>query len=178
MISFAFIITSVKFQLQLISAKIFTKQWGRINPTTQQLIDKTCTCRYSSTSATGWLFNVHEVRNKDYRIIIIIIIKKRLAMQGQRGRLTPYQSEYPNPILPTYRGKEEKWKIVETKKERATRPTKRHLICSWNPKVPYHRTRGQPDRSREKLRWGNKTPAVLRGSAAGRRISIPFFIYY
>ena len=33
-----------------------------------------------------------------------------------RGRLPPYQSEDPNPTLPTYRGKEEKGKIVEDKK--------------------------------------------------------------
>ena len=33
-----------------------------------------------------------------------------------RGRLTPYQSDDPSPILPTYRGKEEKGKIVEDKK--------------------------------------------------------------
>ena len=32
--------------------------------------------------------------------------------------MTPYQSEDHSPILPTYRGKEEKGKIVEDKKER------------------------------------------------------------
>ena len=32
-----------------------------------------------------------------------------------RGRLTPYQSEDLSPTLPTYRGKEEKGKIVEDK---------------------------------------------------------------
>ena len=37
-------------------------------------------------------------------------------MQSRRGRLTPYQSEDPSPTLPTYRGKEEKGKIVEDKK--------------------------------------------------------------
>ena len=30
--------------------------------------------------------------------------------------MTPYQSEDHSPILPTYRGKEEKGKIVENKK--------------------------------------------------------------
>ena len=30
--------------------------------------------------------------------------------------MTPYQSEDPTPTLPPYRGKEEKWKIVEDKK--------------------------------------------------------------
>ena len=33
-----------------------------------------------------------------------------------RGGLTPYQSEDPSLTLPTYRGKEEKEKIVEDKK--------------------------------------------------------------
>ena len=47
-------------------------------------------------------------------IIIIIIIKK--DRQCKAGRLTPYQSEDPSPTLPTYRGKEEKGKIVEDKK--------------------------------------------------------------
>ena len=45
-----------------------------------------------------------------------IIIKKDWQCKAGRGRLTPYQSEDPNPTLPTYRGKEEKVKIVEDKK--------------------------------------------------------------
>ena len=48
--------------------------------------------------------------------IIIIIIKKDWQCKSGTGRLTPYQSEDPSPTLPTYRGKEEKWKIVEDKK--------------------------------------------------------------
>ena len=43
-------------------------------------------------------------------IIIIIIINKDWQCKAGRGRLTPYQSEDPSPILPTYRGKEEKGK--------------------------------------------------------------------
>ena len=50
-------------------------------------------------------------------IIIIIIIKKDWQCKAGRGRLTPYQSEDPSPTLPTCRGKEEKMKIVEDKKE-------------------------------------------------------------
>ena len=46
----------------------------------------------------------------------IIIIKKDWQCKAGRGRLTPYQSEDPSPRLPTYRGKEEKGKIVEDKK--------------------------------------------------------------
>ena len=49
-------------------------------------------------------------------IIIIIIIKKDWQCKAGRGRLTPYQPEDPRPTLPTYRGKEEKGKIVEDKK--------------------------------------------------------------
>ena len=49
-------------------------------------------------------------------IIITIIIKKDWQCKAERGRLTPYQSEDPSPTLPTYRGKEEKGKIVEDKK--------------------------------------------------------------
>ena len=49
-------------------------------------------------------------------IIIIIIIKKDWQCKAGRGRLPPYQSEDPSPTLPTYRGKEDKGKIVEDKK--------------------------------------------------------------
>ena len=48
-------------------------------------------------------------------IIIIIIIKKDWQCKDGRERLTPYQSEDRSPTLPTYRGKEEKGKIVEDK---------------------------------------------------------------
>ena len=48
--------------------------------------------------------------------IIIIIIKKDWQCKAGRGRLPHYQSEDPSPTLPTYRGKEEKGKIVEDKK--------------------------------------------------------------
>ena len=49
-------------------------------------------------------------------IIIIVIIKRNWQCKTGRGRLTPYQSEDHSPTLPTYRGKEEKGKIVEDKK--------------------------------------------------------------
>ena len=47
---------------------------------------------------------------------IIIIIKKDWQCLAGKGRLTPYQSEDDSPTLPTYRGKEEKGKILEDKK--------------------------------------------------------------
>ena len=45
-------------------------------------------------------------------IIIIIIIKRGWQCKAGRERLTPYQSEDPNPTTPTHRKKEEKGKTV------------------------------------------------------------------
>ena len=41
-------------------------------------------------------------------MIIIIIIKKGRQCKAEREWYTPYQSEDPNPTVPTYRQKEEK----------------------------------------------------------------------
>ena len=61
--------------------------------------------------------NVHINKCDDVKgVIIIIIIIKDWQCKAGRGRLPPYQSEDPSPTLPTYRGKEEKGKIVEDKK--------------------------------------------------------------
>ena len=49
-------------------------------------------------------------------IIIIIIIRKGRQCKAGRERLTPYQSEDPNPTTPTHRMKEEKGKTVGDKK--------------------------------------------------------------
>ena len=49
-------------------------------------------------------------------LLLFIIIKKDWQCKAGRGRLPPYQSEDPSPTRPTYRGKEEKGKIVEDKK--------------------------------------------------------------
>ena len=49
-------------------------------------------------------------------IIIIIIIKRGWQCTAGRERLTPYQSEDPNPTTPTHRKKEEKGKTVGDKK--------------------------------------------------------------
>ena len=48
--------------------------------------------------------------------IIIIIIRKGRQCKAGRERLTPYQSEDPNPTAPTHRIKEEKGKTVGDKK--------------------------------------------------------------
>ena len=83
-------------------------------------------------------------------LIIINIIKKDRQCKAERGRLTPYQSKDPSPTLPTYREKEEKGKIVEDRKGDGA-----------NQIVP------------ERYWDENKSPAVQRGFAVGRRISIP-----
>ena len=49
-------------------------------------------------------------------IIIIIIIRKGRQCKAGRERLTPYQSEDPNPTTPTHRMKEERGKTVGDKK--------------------------------------------------------------
>ena len=46
------------------------------------------------------------------QFIIIIIIKRGWQCKAGRERLTPYQSEDPNPTTPTHRKKEEKGKTV------------------------------------------------------------------
>ena len=45
-------------------------------------------------------------------IFISIIIKRGWQCKARRERLTPYQSEDPNPTTPTHRKKEEKGKTV------------------------------------------------------------------
>ena len=54
--------------------------------------------------------------NKLLLYSIIIIIRKGRQCKAGRERLTPYQSEDPNPTIPTYRMKEEKGKTVGDKK--------------------------------------------------------------
>ena len=49
-------------------------------------------------------------------IFIIIIIKRDWQCKAGSERLTPYQSEDPNPTTPTHRKKEEKGKTVGDKK--------------------------------------------------------------
>ena len=49
-------------------------------------------------------------------IIVIIIIEKGLKCKAGRERLTPYQSEDPNPTTPTHRMKEEKMKTAGDRK--------------------------------------------------------------
>ena len=81
----------------------------------------------------GWMNGVKVAlgnRGMTVEAIIIIIIKKDWQCKAGRGRLPPYHSEDPSPTVPTYRGKKRKGNQFETKKYRATRPTKRHWTWS------------------------------------------------
>ena len=69
-------------------------------------------------------------------VIIIIIIEKNRQCKAGRGRLTPYQSEDPSPTLPTYRGKEEKGKIVKNKKGETNYANKKALDLLLKPANP------------------------------------------
>ena len=74
-------------------------------------------------------------------------------MQGRRGRLTPYQSEDPSPTLPTYRGKEEKGKIVGDKKWREQLGQQKGVGPALETRQSHTiRIRGQPNRSRGIMR--------------------------
>ena len=50
--------------------------------------------------------------------------------------MTPYQSEDPSPTRPTYRGKEEKGKIVEDKKGESNYVNKKALDLLLKPTNP------------------------------------------
>ena len=76
----AFMITSVKYHLKLLSAKFLLL-----------MISMQIT-------------------------VYIIVIKKGWQCKTGRERLTPYQSEDPNPTTPTHRMKEDKWKTAGGKK--------------------------------------------------------------
>ena len=66
----------------------------------------------SSTSFNVWQRNYFN----NVIDIIIIIFKKGWQCKAGRERLTPYQSEDPNPTTPTHRMKEEKGKTAGDKK--------------------------------------------------------------
>ena len=106
-------------------------------------------------------------------IIIIIIIKKGWQCKADREWYMPDQSEDPSPTIPTYRQKEEKGKkskrlIVGIEK---LRPTKKH--CSAPETRQSHTNEyGVSKIVPEGHREGNKSSAVLQGSAARQCISV------
>ena len=61
------------------------------------------------------LNSMTQLRDKSW-LTLIIIIKRGWQCKAGRERLTPYQSEDPNPTTPTHRKKEEKGKTVGDKK--------------------------------------------------------------
>ena len=69
-------------------------------------------------------------------LIIIIIVKKDWQCKARRGRLTPYQYEYPSPTLPAYRGKEDKGKIAEDKIGESNQANKKALDLLLKPANP------------------------------------------
>ena len=90
---------------------------------------------------------------------IIIIIKKDWQCKAGRGRLPPYQSEDPSPTLPTYRGKEEKGKIVENKKVESNEANKKALDLVLKPANPTPSNTGSTRASQRDTERGIK---VLR----------------
>ena len=61
--------------------------------------------------------NINKVSlaGSDVRLWPLLLLLLKKIGNARPGRLTPYQFEDPSPTLPTYRGKEEKGKIVEDK---------------------------------------------------------------
>ena len=49
-------------------------------------------------------------------LLLLLLLKKGWQCMAGRERLTPYQSEDPNPTTPTHRMKEEKEKIAGDKR--------------------------------------------------------------
>ena len=73
-------------------------------------------CPISNAIPYGLYSNVTHLLANLLIIIIIIINRKGRQCKAGRERLTPYQSEDPNPTTPTHRMKEEKGKTVGDKK--------------------------------------------------------------
>ena len=108
--------------------------------------------------------------------IIIIVIKKDLQCKAGRGRLTPYQSEYPNPTLPSYRGNEEKGKIVEDKKVDSNYSNKKALDLRLKPANPTPSNTGSTRSFQRDTERGIKVlrycEVLLRGGAKVYRCAI------
>ena len=56
--------------------------------------------------------------------------------------MTHYQSKYPIPTLPTYRGKEEKGKIVKDEKGESNKANQKALDLLLKPANPTSSNRG------------------------------------
>lgn len=81
--------------------------------------------------------------NKDWQLIIIIIIFKKSALQGWKTADAFYQSEYPKPHEANSKkelGKRKRENSRRQKGREQLTPMKKHRRCSLNPPVLYHRT--------------------------------------
>ena len=103
----------------------------------------------------------------------IIIVKKDWQCKAGRGRLTPYQSKDPSPTLPAYRGKEDKGENSSRQKRREQLGQQKGIGSALETHQSHTIKYGVNQIVPERYWEGNKSPAVLRGSAAGRCKNIP-----
>ena len=85
--------------------------------------NKHCDKNYVCPRCRNNVFIIKIIINISYIILRLIHVLKTFLP-------TPYQSEDPSPTLPSYRGKEEKGKIVEDKKTRELLYIRNNLY-SW-----------------------------------------------
>ena len=105
--------------------------------------------------------------------IIIIIIKKGQQCKAKREWYTPYQSEDPSPTIPTYRQKEEKGKKSRRLQQgQSSLGQQRSIGHALETRQSHTIEYGVCKIVPEGLQEGNKSPAVLQGSAARRCISV------
>ena len=115
----------------------------------------------------NWSDNAEQVNNW-----IIIIIKKILAMQGWEREIDTLTVRRPQPhttnLQRKRRERENSWlkRREQLGQQKGIGPALETCQCHT---IEYGVNQIIPERYSE----GNKSPAVLRGSAAGRRISIP-----
>ena len=91
-------------------------------------------------------------------------------MQGRERDINTLSVRRPQPTLPTYRGKEEKEKIVEDKKGESNKANKKALDLLLKPPNPTPSNTGS---TRPFQRDTERGINVLRVSAEGRLISTP-----
>ena len=103
---------------------------------------------------------------------IINIIKKGWQCKAGREQLTPYLSKDPSPTIPTHRMSEEKVKTVGDKKRSQQLDQKE----GNGPAVETHQSHtiecGVTKIVPQEYWQGNKIRAMLRGSAARKRLSV------
>ena len=91
-------------------------------------------------------------QNRGSEILLLLLFKKIVNERQGEGDWHPISPKTPAPHYQPIEEKKRKGKYLKTKKERVTRPTKKHCTCSWNLPIQQHQIRGQPNCSREILR--------------------------